>query len=157
MLDKMEQTLNWELMSDYENSGKKQIFSEQSFLSFLKHIKKHRYFYKINLRTRTSFPLKQGYEGLWEMIEPLCRRAGITEEEKIMYYFINFQAGFTMTLKHWVDTDCRMEEKEVAHIIKSCVPHVLSASVLETPRDHTDSASAQVSDRQIIIAETGTR
>lgn len=124
MLDKMEKTLHDELLSSYKKN-ENQIFSEQSFILFLKHIKKHKYFYKINLQTRKSFPLKQGYEHMWKIIEQLCHQAGIHNEEEIRYYLINFQAGFTMTLKHWVDTGCKISETEIAAIIKNCVPYIL--------------------------------
>lgn len=112
MLDEMEQTLRKELLSGYQKGNEESyVFSEDSFILFLKHIKKHKYFYKINLQTRKSFPLKQGYERLWNIIEPRCKKAGILNEEEILYYFINFQAGFTMILKHWVDTNCEMSEQ----------------------------------------------
>lgn len=126
MLDKMEQTLRKELLLSYQNGNEESyVFSEHSFLLFLEHIKKHKYFYKVNLQTRKSFPLKQGYENLWDIIEPRCKEVGILDKEEILYYFINFQAGFTMTLKHWVDTDCKISEKQVAEIIKNCVPNIL--------------------------------
>lgn len=125
MLSKMEQELRKELLESYKPKGSTQIFSEESFIHFLEHIKKHKYFYKINLQTRTSFPLKQGYEGLWDLIEPRCRNAGITDKEEILYYFIGFQAGFTMILKHWVDTDCALSEEKIAAIIEHCMPSIL--------------------------------
>lgn len=125
MLDKMEKTLRKELLYSFQDMDEEwDIFSEQSFIPFLKHIKKHKYFYKVNLQTRKSFPLKQGYEPLWKIIETRCKEAGLTSEEEIMYYFINFQAGFTMTLKHWVDIDCKVDEKKIAMIIRNCIPNV---------------------------------
>ena len=126
MLDKIENELRKELLEGYKNQEEKHIFSEQSFIPFLEHIKKHKYFYKINLQTRKSFPLKQGYERLWEIIEYYCKTAGITSDEEILYYLINFQAGFTMVLKHWVDTDCKISENKVAKIIKNCIPCIFS-------------------------------
>ncbi|WP_455683333.1 TetR/AcrR family transcriptional regulator [Thomasclavelia sp.] len=126
MLDKMETELHKELLESYDDKDDYHIFSEESFIHFLEHIKKHKYFYKINLQTRKSFPLKQGYEELWKIIKLRCKQAGIKTDEEVMYYFINFQAGFTMVLKHWVDTDCKISEHNVASIIKNCVPIVLS-------------------------------
>lgn len=127
MLDKMEQELRKQLLENYGESSKNIIFSEQSFKLFLEHIKKHKYFYKVNLQTRKSFPLKQGYDKLWQIIEPRCKKAGITNKDEMLYYFIGFQASFTMILKHWVDTDCALDEVEVARIIKNCIPNILSA------------------------------
>lgn len=126
MLDKMERELRKELIGNYKEKGKYHIFSEESFLLFLRHIKKHKYFYKINLRTRKEFPLSQGYDQLWEIIKMRCKQAGIKTDEEVMYYFIYFQAGFTMILKHWVDTECMLKEEEVATLIRNCIPNILA-------------------------------
>lgn len=128
MLNKMEVELRSEMLNNYspDNKQEYEIFSEESFILFFKHIKKHKYFYRINLQTRKNFPLEQGYEQLWSIIEPLCKQAGITSDEEIMYYFVYFQAGFTMILKRWVDTDCKEDEIQLAKIIENCIPNVLS-------------------------------
>lgn len=128
MLDKMEKELHEELLKSYGNKNDYSIFSEKSFIYFLEHIKKHKHFYKINLQTRKSFPLSQGYEQLWEIMKSRCQQSGITNDDEIMYYFIYFQAGFTMVLKHWVDTDCLMNESEIAAIIENSIPNVLALS-----------------------------
>lgn len=128
MLDKMETFLSHELLEQYRfmPPEKAPTLSEKSFIPFLQHIKKHKYFYKINLQNRKAFPIKRGYEPLWnKIIKPRCQKAGITSEEDMLYYFISFQAGFTMILKHWVDTDCKKEEVAVAKIIKNSIPTVL--------------------------------
>ncbi len=124
MLDKMEKELRKELLESYKNKKQYHVFSGESFVYFLKHIKKHKYFYKVNLQKRKSFPLTQGYEQLWKIIKPRCEQAGIKEDEEILYYFIYFQSGFTMILKHWVETDCAACEEEVAAIIKNCMPDI---------------------------------
>lgn len=128
LLDKMETFLAKELLDRYISQPHEKYppFSEDSFIPFLQHIKKHSYFYKINLAHRKSFPIRQGYEMIWNIIKPRCEKAGITSEDDIMYYFIYFQAGFTMILKHWVDTGCEKEESEVASIIINCIPQVMS-------------------------------
>lgn len=127
MLDKMEVELRRELLDSYSSGSKEeyQIFSEKSFIRFLSHIKKHKYFYKINLQTRNKFPLKQGYEQLSAIIQSLCENAGITSNNEIMYYFVCFQAGFTMILKRWVDMDCKETEEELTKIIEGCIPAIL--------------------------------
>lgn len=33
-----------------------------------------------------------------------------------------------MVLKHWVDTNCKINEYDIATIIKNCVPIVLTTS-----------------------------
>ena len=126
MLNKMETALHRELLESYKNKNDYSLFSEESFIYFLEHIKKHKYFYKINLQTRKTFPLSHGYEPLWNIIKSRCQQAGITDDKEIMYYFISFQAGFTMILKHWVDTDCLIKENEVAAIIKNSIPNILT-------------------------------
>lgn len=127
LLDKMETFLSRELLKRYslERTNERQPFSEQSFIPFLQHIKKHSYFYKINLQHRKSYPIRQGYEPIWNIIKPRCEKAGIISEDEVMYYFIYFQAGFTMILKHWVDTGCEKKEAEMAAIIENCIPSVL--------------------------------
>ncbi len=129
MMDKMEQELRKELLNSYLEHNlpeERTMFSMQSFHLFLQHIKKHHYFYKINLKTRKEFPLKQGYERMWnDIIKLRCKQAGISSEEDMMCYFIYFQAGFTMLLKHWVDTDCKEAEEKLAEIIENCIPSVL--------------------------------
>ena len=57
MLDKMQIELRKELLESYKDAGKYTIFSQESFIFFLKYIKKHKYFYKINLSTRNTFPI----------------------------------------------------------------------------------------------------
>lgn len=124
MLDKMEQELRKELLKSYSIENEHHVFSEETFVTFLEHIEKHRYFYKINLQTRKSFPLSQGFDPLWSIIKPRCEQAGIKTDEEIMYYFIYFQAGFTMILKHWVDSDCVISKYDIAKVIKKCIPKV---------------------------------
>ena len=126
MIDKMEIELSKELLNQYIEN-KTEILSEQSLIPFLKHIKKHQYFYKKNLQTRKEFPIKRGFDRLWEIIKNICIEKGISSDEEIMYYLIYFQAGFTMVLKHWLDTGCKEDEIELAKIIKNSIPIALSS------------------------------
>lgn len=134
MMDQMEEHLNRELLESYESDEAPggPGLPDWPFIPFLRHIRKHAYFYRITLQQRRSFPLKQGYEGLWnQIIKPGCQAAGITSEAEMMYYFVYFQAGFTMVLKRWVDTGCRESEEELAEIIERCIPAVLSSQPLK--------------------------
>lgn len=124
MLDKMEMELRKDLMKRYQEKSEREIFSKTSFLRFLEHIEQHQYFYRINLATRKQFPLCQGYDNLYPIIEKRCHQAGIEDEQEILYYLISFQAGFTMVLKQWVDLGCQMEKEKVASIIYNCIPDV---------------------------------
>lgn len=127
MMGQMEEHLNQELLDSYPpyDPAENDIFPLWPFAPFLRHIKKYQHFYKIALRQRKEFPLTQGYEGLWnQIVKPKCEAAGITSESEMMYYFVYFQAGFTMVLKRWVDTGCRESEKAMTQTIQNCVPNI---------------------------------
>lgn len=125
MLDRMEVFLHEELLSEYadRNDLSRQMFSSASFYTFLRHIRKHQVFYRTALKNRRDFPLKRGYdEMLNQIVRPSCIKAGIESEEEIMYYFVSFQAGFTMILRRWVENGCKLSEEQLAEIIVSCLP-----------------------------------
>jgi AcrR family transcriptional regulator len=126
LFDKLELEMRKKILNRYAISDYK-AFSVQSFIPFFTHIKENRKFYSIVLKTRTSFPLKQGYEHLLnDVIRPLCLKAGITDEQEILYYLVFFQAGFTITLRRWVETGCRESEEELADIISNCIPDLFT-------------------------------
>lgn len=128
MLNKMETELRRELIESFKQDKKDEkntMFSEESFIKFLEHIEKHKYFYKINLNTRKSFPIEDGFEQLYPIIEKRSQKAGIYSRDEIMYYYVSFQAGFTMILKRWVDNDCKERKDQIAKIIKNCIPSIL--------------------------------
>lgn len=127
MIDKMEMELSKELLNQYIED-KSEFLSEQSLIPFLNHIKKHQHFYKINLQTRKEFPIKRGFDRLWEIIKNICYEKGISSDEEIMYYLIYFQSGLTMALKHWLDNGCKEDEIELAKIIKKSMPAILNSS-----------------------------
>lgn len=128
MMEKLESRLSRELFDRYlekrGETGKATVpLTAESFLPFLEHIKAHRSFYRAALATRRDFPLKQGRDQIWkEVVEPLSRRAGITEAEHMTCLFVAFQAGFTMVLRRWVDADCPEPVEKMSEIIASCVP-----------------------------------
>lgn len=127
LMEQTEEQLRLELLSSYtpQEKAASAVFSDWPFVPFLRHIKKHRYFYKIALQYRKSFPLRQGFEPMWEQIvKPRCERAGITDEAEMMYYLVYFQAGFTMVLKRWVDCGCKESEETVTKLLENCVPSV---------------------------------
>ena len=128
MVDKMESHLHHELLASLpvDSSPEDMMFSEHLIIFFLQHIRQHQFFYQIALKTRKDFPIKQGYEGMWNrVIKPRCMRAGIRSEAEMMYYFVYFQSGFTMILKRWVDTGCTESEEQIAHLLSNCLPAVL--------------------------------
>lgn len=125
MIEQMENNLRKELMEGYPVPGKVEPLSVESFLPFLVFIRNHRDFYRIALKTRREFPIKQGFEPLWnQIIKPLCLKAGIMSEKEMMFYWIGFQAGFTMILKYWVENDCKESVEQLAEIIHNVIPAV---------------------------------
>lgn len=125
MIMQMETNLQKKLMESYPESEEIALFSTESLIIFLKFIREHRDFYRIALKTRREFPLRQGFEPLWEqIIRPLCLRAGISSESEMMFYFVGFQAGFTMILKRWVEQDCMESEEKIAQILRNGIPSV---------------------------------
>lgn len=127
VMEQMENHLYAELLENCADLSltENDIFSVRSFIPFLKHIKKHRYFYKIALKERKNFPAKQGYEQMWsQIIRPKCEAVGIQYETEMMYYFVYFQAGFTFALKRWIDTECKESEEEIARIMQNCIPAI---------------------------------
>lgn len=125
MIEQMETNLQKKLMDGYLTSEKVTPLSLESFIIFLKFIREHRDFYRIALKTRREFPIRQGFEPLWsQIIKPLCQNAGITSEDEMMFYFVGFQAGFTMILKRWVEQDCTENEERIARIIRNILPSI---------------------------------
>lgn len=125
MIKQMETNLHKDLMNGYPVPGDVTPFSLESFIPFLEFIRKHMDFYRVALKARHEFPIKKGYKTLWEqIIKPLCSKAGITSESEMMFYFIGFQASFTMILKYWVEQGCTEDERMVAQIIVNTMPTV---------------------------------
>lgn len=125
MIGQMETNLQKELMDDYPVPGSVTPLSLESFIPFLKFIRRHQDFYRIALKTRREFPIRQGYEPLWnQVIKPLCLKADITSENEMLFYFVGFQAGFTMILKCWVERGCAESVEKIAQIIRNTIPSV---------------------------------
>lgn len=125
MVEQMETNLQKELMYDYSVPGSVTPLSPESFIPFLEFIREHEDFYRIALKTRRKFPLRQGFEPLWnQVVKPLCLKSGITSENEMLYYFVGFQAGFTMILKCWVEQGCTESAEKIAQIIRDIIPSV---------------------------------
>lgn len=125
MIEQMERNLRKKLMENFPASEKVIPLSRESFITFLRFIRQYKDFYKSALKTRREFPIRQGFEPLWEqVIRPFSMKAGITSESKMMFYFVGFQAGLTMILKRWVEQDCLESEEKIAEIIRNMIPSV---------------------------------
>ncbi|MGN0164546.1 MAG: TetR/AcrR family transcriptional regulator [Lachnospiraceae bacterium] len=128
MIEQMENNLRKELMEEYPVPGSVKPLSVESFLPFLMFIREHREFYRVALKTRVEFPIKQGFEELWnQIIKPLSLKAGIVSEKEMMLYWIGFQAGFTMILRYWVENDCTESVELLAEIIHNVIPTIWTA------------------------------
>jgi len=125
MIGQMETNLQKKLLENYPVPEKVIPLSRESFLIFLKFIREHINFYRVALKARREFPLKQGFEPLWEqVVRPLCLKAGISSENEMLFYFVGFQAGFTMILNRWVEQGCAESEEKIAEIIQNIIPSV---------------------------------
>lgn len=125
MVEQLETNLRKKLMNNYPASEHITPLSTESFITFLKFIREHSDFYRIALKARREFPLKQGAEPLWEQIvRPLCQKAGISSESEMMFYFVGFQASFTIILKRWVELGCVESEETIARIIQNIIPSI---------------------------------
>lgn len=125
MVEQLETNLRKKLMNNYPVSEHIIPLSMESFITFLKFIREHRDFYRVVLKARREFPLRQGAKQLFEQIvRPLCQKAGISSESEMMFYFVGFQAAFTMILKRWVEQDCIESEEKIAQILRNIIPSV---------------------------------
>lgn len=98
------------------------LMSYFSYELFAEHVKENKYFYKFYFKVNTTFPLKDGYDYMWEnIIVPYFHEINIYDEKIMQLRFICFQAGFTITLKNWVDQDCHLSCQEVATILSVCI------------------------------------
>nr|AFN84552.1 transcriptional regulator [uncultured bacterium scaffold00090] len=128
LFDKMETELRREIMEQYHPDDMK-AFTISSFIPIFEHIRKYQYFYRIVLKTRTTFPIREGFERLLnDVIRPACTRAGITDESRIMYHLVFFQAGFTVCLRRWVDGGCQENTETLAEIINASIPNIFMLS-----------------------------
>ena len=125
MIEQMETNLRKQLIDRYPDSDKVTPLSLESLLTFLAFIREHKDFYRAAFKARRGFPLKQEAEPLWgQVVKPLCLKAGIVSEGEMMFYFVGFQAGFTMILKCWVEQDCAEREEKIAQIIQNIIPSI---------------------------------
>lgn len=125
LLEKLETSMNEKIVSHCspEELGDILFTSEKFFLPFLKFIKNNKNFYKACLQKRKNFPIEEGSSRIFNLVvKPHCLKNNITDEDKMMYYFVFFQAGITMVLKRWVDNDCVDSEEDICKIIINCLP-----------------------------------
>lgn len=122
LMNKLQQTIFNEFNEHSEALGNITLMSYESFLLFAEHVKKNKDFYKLYFGINKSFPLKDGFDILWEnTILPYYHAQNITDEKIIFYRFVCIQAGFTITLGKWVEEDCNLEASQIATILSECL------------------------------------
>lgn len=123
LMEALKKEINKEFtQSTYDYDGEVTLMSYISYYLFAKHVKKHQEFFRFFFKVSTSFPLKDGYEEMWEpIIKPYFKEKGIEDESIMKLRFVAFQAGFTHTLGKWVENDCDLDCETVANILCECI------------------------------------
>ncbi|MGM9662309.1 MAG: TetR/AcrR family transcriptional regulator [Oscillospiraceae bacterium] len=125
LMTKVERLIRQELYEEFRRRGVglQNVFHHDHLLCFLRHMEKNRNFYRICLRHRVRFPLKEGFDRLWEeVVKPHCRQFGVTDEGTMLYYLAFYQAGFTSVLRRWVEGGCAEEPEALCPILLGCLP-----------------------------------
>lgn len=125
LMAKVERTIRRELYAEFRERdiSMQNVFHHDFLIYFLRHIEKHKNFYRICLRHRVKFPLEEGFDRLWEtVVKPQCRQRGVTDERVMLYCLTFYQAGFTSVLRKWVEDGCRETPEELYPILVGCLP-----------------------------------
>lgn len=123
LMEKIQNEIFQSFTNSYQQNGiKLTLMSHLSYEMFAKHVKQNKNFYKYYFKINTTFPLKDGYDYIWQhVIIPYFHEKEIYNEDIMKLRFICFQSGFTMTLKSWVEHDCQLSCQEVATILSTCI------------------------------------
>ena len=123
LMEVLKKDINKEFtQSTYDYDGEVTLMSYSSYLLFAKHVKKNIDFFRFFFKVSTSFPLKDGFEEMWEpILVPYFKEKGIDDERIMQLRFVAFQAGFTHTLGKWVENDCDLDCEDVAKILCECI------------------------------------
>lgn len=124
LLDKLESSMNNRIIGQYESSELNEILftTDKFFIPFLAFIRENQVFYKACLHKRKDFPIKEGFDQLFNIVvKPICLKHEITSEDEMMYYFVFFQAGITMLLKRWVGNGCIESPEQISSYIMNCI------------------------------------
>ena len=77
-------------------------------------------FYRIYLQKHLNGSMEAGFQSYWEShLKPVFRRAGVTDERRMLYYYQFVKAGVMTVLKLWLDGGCRESPEEIARILRS--------------------------------------
>ena len=123
LMERIDSLMKKNLVNSFPSEDYKIIYKTGDFLKpFLTYVKENLYFYRAILKTRTTFPIKDGYNSLMDLVvSPICNEAGITSKTQIYYSLTFFQAGFTIVLKNWVLNDCKEPIDDIVKYLKICM------------------------------------
>lgn len=123
LMAKIQENIFQQFTSSVINSHQEiTLMSHISYLLFAEHVKENKDFYRFYFSINTTFPLKDGFENMWDsIIVPYFKKHSIHNEEIMRLRFVCFQAAFTITLRNWVNDDCRISCEEVAQILTECI------------------------------------
>ena len=126
MINHLEEYLTEDMLRSIEEWNR-QGENGSIFLPYLRYIREHRYVYRVILSNRKTLPLQKSFQPLLKQLLTQCETAEITEEE-ITYYNIYFQAGVIMVLRHWIETNCKTDERQLAMLLMNCIPAIASTT-----------------------------
>ena len=133
LIDKMEFEMSKKLQAEYQGMDvdfvNGDIFSRKYLSVFFGFISHNQQFYKVCIKSRKEFPIKRGFEPLWNfIIKPRFEKAGIKSDDKIMYYLVGIEGGTNIILRRWLENGCKEPPEEIAEIIYNCTPSLISNS-----------------------------
>lgn len=101
-----------------------------SLTVFLDFIKTNGWFYKIVLKSRTHFPIEEGFGQLSALLLDLIkkRHPKMTDDD-LLYVFVAFQAGFTTILRRWAEADYDLPTTHVARLIRQSLPSLIAEAL----------------------------
>ena len=125
LMFKVERLIRQDLHEEFraKGVGMQNVFHHTYLIFFLRHFEHNKNFYRICLRHRVKFPLKEGFDQLCEsVVKPHCQQRGVTDERTMLYYLTFYQAGFTSLLRKWVEDGCSEAPEALCPILLDCLP-----------------------------------
>ena len=125
LMFKVERLIRQDLHEEFraKGVGMQNVFHHTYLIFFLRHFEYNKNFYRICLRHRVKFPLKEGFDQLCEsVVKPHCQQRGVTDERTMLYYLTFYQAGFTSLLRKWVEDGCSEAPEALCPILLDCLP-----------------------------------
>lgn len=116
------QVLNKQYESTPPDHPSRTPLSYESFQIICEHIRQNKEFYCLFFQMNTSFPIKEGFDAMWEhTFVPLYKKIGITDSEIMLHRFVCIQSAFTSTVRFWTENDCLLPVNDIATILHECI------------------------------------